>query len=196
MLIKKMCVVIFILLMASFTFSQSEKQMTPEQQKAMEAYAKMGALNENHEFLKKFVGEWNVTSKAWMMPGQEPVLSESKSKAELILGGRFLMWRYQGTMFGQPFEGMQILSYDNMKKKYVTIWIDNTSTAFYMLEGTREGNVINDSGLWVDPVTGGDEKVRSVTSVIGPDEFTFELIMVGKDGKEFKSMENRYKRIK
>lgn len=196
MLRKQMFVLIFILVMANFTFSQSEKQMTPEQQKAVAAYAKIGALNENHEFLKYFVGEWNVNSKAWLEPGKEPILSESKTKAELILGGRFLMWRFQFNMYGQLYEGMQIVGYDNMKKKYVTFWIDNTSTAFFMLEGTREGNVLNDSGLWFDPATGGNEKVRDVITIIGPDEYRFELIMVGKDGKEFKSSENHFKRIK
>lgn len=195
MLIKTIFFWAIVLIISHFGFSQNEKQMTPEQQKAMEAYAKMGALNENHEFLKKFVGEWNVTSKA-QMQGQEPEISESKATAELILGGRFLMSNYQGTMAGQPFEGMQVVGYDNLKKKYVTFWIDNMSTAFYMMEGIREENVIRDTGFWPDPVTGSNEKVRDLITVISPEEFTFELFMVGKDGKEFKSLENHYKKIK
>jgi hypothetical protein len=191
-----LCFLIFILLSASFGFSQSEPLMTPEQQKAMEAYARVGALNENHEFLKQLVGEWNVTSRGWMAPGPAPMVTESKAKAELILGGRFLMWRIQGTVFGQLFESVQIVGYDNQQKKYVTFWIDTTSTAFYMMEGTRQGNVMSDSGVWPDPVTGGREKVRDVLTVVGPDEFTFELFMVGADGKEFKSIENRCLRNK
>jgi hypothetical protein len=186
-----LCFLIFILLSANVGFSQSESRMTPEQQKTMEAYARVGALNENHEFLKQLVGEWNVTSRGWMAPGQAPLVTESKAKAELILGGRFLMWRIQGTMFGQLFESVQIVGYDNRQKKYVTFWIDSTSTAFYMMEGTRQGNVMSDTGLWPDPVIGGREKVRDVLTVVGPDEFTFELFMVGADGKEFKSIENR-----
>ncbi|MCU0285595.1 MAG: DUF1579 domain-containing protein [Acidobacteria bacterium] len=196
MLTKKVCFVFLVLIMVGTCFSQGEKQMTPEQQKAMEAYAKMGALNENHEFLKKFVGEWNATSKAWMMPGQEPVSSEGKAEAELILNGRFLKWRFHGTMFGEPFEGMQVVGYDNLKQKYVTLWIDSSSTAFFLLEGTRQGNTITDSGIWPDPATGKDEKVKSVMTVVGPDELNYELFMVGNDGKEFKSMEIRYLRKK
>jgi hypothetical protein len=191
-----LCLLIFILVSVSFGFSQSEPRMTPEQQKAMEAYARVGALNENHEFLKQLVGEWNVNSRGWMAPGQAPVVTESKAKAELILGGRFLMWRIQGNMFDQLFESVQIVGYDNQQKKYVTFWIDSTSTAFYMLEGTRQGNVMSDTGIWPDPVTGGREKVRDVLTVVGPDEFTFELFMVGADGKEFKTIENRCLRNK
>lgn len=184
------CFTIFILVIVSVGFSQSENQMTPEQRKAMEAYAQVGALNENHEFLKQFVGEWNVTSKGWMTPGQAPLVTECKGKAELILGGRFLMWRIQGTMFGQLFESVQIVGYDNLQKKYVTFWVDSTSTAFYMMEGTRQGNVMSDSAIWPDPVTGGQQKVRDVLTLVSPNEFTFELFMVGADGKEFKSVEN------
>ena len=38
---------------------------------------KMMATNKNHAHLGKFVGEWNVTSKGWMMPGQEPQTSQN-----------------------------------------------------------------------------------------------------------------------
>jgi hypothetical protein len=187
---------IFILFIASFSFSQNENQMTPEQQKKMDAYIRMGTINENHEFLKQFVGEWNVTSRGWMMPGQDPIVTECKAKAELIMDGRFLVWRIQGNMFGQLFESLQIVGYDNLQKKYITFWIDSTSTAFYMMDGARQGNVIRNIGLWPDPVTGGQEKARDVLTVVGPDEFTYELFMVGADGKEFKSVENRCTRNK
>jgi hypothetical protein len=38
---------------------------------------------------------------------------------------------------------------------------------------------------------GGTSKVRAVTRWVGPDEFVYEMYMVGADGKEFKNMENR-----
>ena len=194
MVAKKICVLAFIFVIVNTGFSQNEKSMSPEQRQAMEDYARISALNENHEFLKKFEGEWKVSSKAWMMPGQDPIITGDNVKGEMILGGRFLMWRYQGTVFGQVYEYLQIIGYDNFQKKYVTFWIDNTSTAFYMLEGTREGNVITDTGLWPDPVTGRLGKVRNVIKFIGPDEFIDELFMTTKDGKEFKSLENHFTR--
>ncbi len=42
------------------------------------------------------------------------------------------------TMMGQPFEAIQIMGYDNMLKKFQTFWIDNTSTAFFLLYGTYD----------------------------------------------------------
>ena len=169
-----------------------------DQQKMMEAYMKTGALNENHAFFKSFAGKWDVTTKAWMQPGAEPSLSQSTARAELILGGRFLRIEITGTMFGQPFEGLQILGYDNMKKKYNTFWIDSTSTAFFTTEGTRDekSKVITETAEWADPMTGGTMKVKTKTTLIGEDEYVFEMFMVNPDGTEFKSLENRAKRKK
>jgi hypothetical protein len=184
-----------ILFIASAAGAQQPQQ---DQQKAMEAYMKMMATNENHAYLKSFVGEWSVSTKAWMQPGAPSESSEGSSKGEMILGGRFLRMEFKGTMFGQPFEGLQIIGYDNMKKKYITFWIDNTSTAFFLTEGTREaaGKVTVETGLWPDPMTGGTMKVRGVTKLVGPDEFNYEMYMIGPDGKEFKSMEYRAARKK
>ena len=170
---------------------------TPDQQKAMEAYMKLTAPNENHAFLKNFVGEWNVSTTAWMQPGAPPATSSSTSKAELVLGGRYVMIKYEGLMFGQPFEGIQIVGYDNQQQKYVSFWIDNMSTAFYLTTGTREAttNTMDDTGVWPDPM-GGSSKVHAVTKLVSPDEYTYELYMVGADGTEFKSLENRATRNK
>ena len=169
------------------TVPQSEQ----DQQKAMEAYMKMAATNENHAHLGQFAGEWNVTTTAWMEPGAPPQKSQGTSHAEMILGGRFLKMNFKGTMLGQPFEGIQIAGYDNMKKKFVTFWIDSTSTAFFLTEGTLDAaaKTTTETGDWPDPVTGKTMGVKSVTKLVGPDEYTYEMFMIGPDGKEFKSME-------
>jgi len=191
-------VLLFVLVAFMPCVSAIAQETKTDQQKAMDAYMKAMAPNENHAFLKSFAGQWDVTSTAWMQPGAPPSMSTSTGTAEVILGGRYLMMKYQGVMFGQPFEGIQIMGYDNTQKKYNTFWIDNTSTSFYLTTGTRDaaGNTFNDTGLWPDPMTGGTSKVRAVTKIISPDEFTYELFMVGSDGKEFKSLENRAVRKK
>jgi hypothetical protein len=178
-----------------FGIAQEPQQ---DQQAMMEAYMKLMAPNEHHAYFKNFVGEWDVTSTAWMMPGAEPVVSKSTSKAELILGGRFLKMVFKGTMFGQPFEGIQIVGFDTVQKKYISFWIDNSSTGFYFLSGPpgESEKVRVETGEWPDPMTGEKMKVRDVTKLISKDEFIYELYMTAADGSEFKSLENRAKRKK
>ena len=175
--------------------AQEAQQMDPEM---MAAYMKLNAPNENHAFLKNFVGEWEVTAKGWMQPGAEPISSKGSAKAEMICGGRFLKVDFKGTMFGEPFEGIQIMGYDNYQKKNISFWIDSSSTAFYLTEGSRdEGKKrIVETGVWQDPMGGVDMNVRNTTTLVSKDEYTFEMIMILPDGTEFKSMEYRAKRKK
>jgi len=52
-----------------------------------------------------------------------------------------------------------------------------------------------DTGKWADPM-GGTTDVRSVTRIVSPDEYVYEMFMGMLDGKEFKSRENRCVRKK
>lgn len=187
----------FILTLAimSAGVAQEAQQMDPEM---MEAYMKLNAPNENHAFLKNFVGEWEVTAKGWMQPGAEPISSKGSIKAEMIIGGRFLKMDFRGTMFEQPFEGILIMGYDNYQKKNISFWIDTSSTAFYLTEGSREEGTkkIVETGVWQDPMGGEDMNVRNTTILVSQDEYRFEMVMILPDGTEFKSMEYQAKRKK
>ncbi|HEX2694489.1 MAG TPA: DUF1579 domain-containing protein [Acidobacteriota bacterium] len=171
-------------------------QSQADKDKAMEAYMKAGAVTANHEFFKSYVGAWDVETTMWTLPGKPPTKSKNTFDASLILGGRFIKMTFQGTMMGMPFEGLQIIGFDNIQGKYITLWIDNTSTSFFQTSGTRDGNTISETGEWLDPVTGVTSKVRALTKWIGPDEVVYETYMVLPDGKEFKNMENHCLRKK
>jgi hypothetical protein len=173
-----------------------EKQPDTEQQKAMELFMKAGAVTENHEFLKKYAGFWDCQVKGWMAPGQPPTISRGTFQGEMRLDGRFLFMDFKGEMFGQPFNGLQIVGFDNMQQKYVSLWIDNTSTMMFMTMGTRQDNVISESGLWPDPVSGSELPMKARTTWVGADEYLYEQFMVQPDQSEFKSMEMSCKRRK
>jgi hypothetical protein len=168
----------------------SAQTTTPDQQKAMDAYMKAAAVTANHQALKYFVGRWDASVTMWTTPGAPPSTSKGVLNAALILGGRFVQMAFKGTMMGRPFEGLQVTGYDNMQKTYTTFWIDDSSTAFYILTGPYDAaaKAYNQKGNWADPM-GGTTPVRTVTRIVGPDEFVFENYMVLPDGKEFKSME-------
>jgi hypothetical protein len=174
-------------------------QSSPQDmQKAMDAYMKAGAVTADHEFLKRYVGNWDAKTTMWTFPGQPPTTSQNAYESSFILGGRYLLMKFKGMMMGQPFEGLQIIGYDNLAKKYATFWIDNTSTSFFLTTGTLDPakKVLTESGQWADPMTGGTSKVKMTTRYVGPDEFIYEQFMFMPDGKEFKSMENHCTRKK
>ena len=61
---------------------------------------------------------------------------------------------FKGEMFGQPFEGLQLIGFDNMQQKYVTLWIDNSSTFFFMTTGTRQEMSSANPASGPTPLTG------------------------------------------
>jgi hypothetical protein len=144
------------------------------------------------------IGQWDVATTMWTFPGEPPTKSNNAYDSSLILGGRFLQMTFKGTMMGMPFEGLQIVGYDNLGGRYVTLWIDSTATSFFQTTGTRDAaaNTISETGEWPDALTGRTSKVHAVTKWIGPDAFVYQMYMVMPDGTEFMSMENRCTRRK
>lgn len=197
---RKLLLVAFVVLCtASFSaVAVPAEEPQADQQKMMQEYMKLMSPGPPHDYFKGMVGKWDVVTTAWMTPGAEPAVSKGTSESTLIMGGRFLMSNFTGTMFGQPFEGIQIDGYDNFKKKYVMLWVDNSNTGFYFLEGTRDTTtgVLTETGEWPDPMTGGSVGVRTTSMRMSPDEYVFEMYMTPPGGKEFKSMENKMTRMK
>jgi hypothetical protein len=171
--------------------SAQEKAMTPEMKQMMESMQKYGMPGKEHEYLKKYAGDWNVEMKSWEKPGAEPMVSKGTMKGEVIFDGRYLLLHFDSTMMGMPFKGLQLMGYDLFQKKYVTVWVDNMSTAFAPTTGTTDaaGKVFTETGVWPDPSTGGTSKVKVVTTWLAGGKYTFEMFMPMPDGKEVKWME-------
>jgi hypothetical protein len=168
----------------------AKKQMEAEMQK----YAELAAPGEHHKHIAMFSGTWTSKNKMWPAPGAAPVESEGKAVNYMILGGRFLVQSYIGTMMDQPFEGMGIDGYDNVAGKHTSIWIDNFGTMILPFEGTcsKEDKSTTMQAEYKDPMTGKMTKMRTVSRFVSPTECVFEMYSTGPDGKEFKNMEITY----
>ncbi len=163
-------------------------------QKAMMDYMAPGKM---HELLAKCTGEWKTSIKIWMQPGAEPVVSEGTSSGEMILGGRYLQTKHSAVFMGMPMQGIGIDAYDNGKKIFITIWMDNFGTGIMNLEGKYDesSNSVTYTGKMFEPVSGKDIKVREVVKYIKDGHQTMEMYQE-TDGKEFKSMEIEMKKVK
>ncbi|MCP5103918.1 MAG: DUF1579 domain-containing protein [bacterium] len=170
--------------------AQEQSKEEAEMMKKWQAYATPGAA---HKYLEGFKGKWDVATKQWMKPGAPPNTGKGEMKAKMIMGGRYLKYSIKGPFMGMPFEGLNITAYDNLKKKFITMWIDNMGTGIYMTEGTldKTGKIRTETGLWDDLSTGGKTKVKTVYKFVDKDKIFFE--MYGSGGmhgdKEFKTME-------
>lgn len=166
--------------------------MQEEMMKKWTAYATPGA---DHQALAPLVGSFAHTIKLWMDPNAQPEISTGSTEAQWILGGRFVESRVTGTSMGQPFEGRGLIGYDNQKKQYTSVWLDNMATGMMAMEGRYDAGtkVLSESGSASCPME-GTKSFRGVTKIIDDNNHTYEMYTNGPDGKEFKMMEMTYVR--
>jgi hypothetical protein len=167
--------------------SQSEAEM-----KAWMDYMTPGEV---HKMLAKTSGKWKTEITMWMQPGAEPTKTTGAYTAEMILGGRYLQEKHTGDMMGMPFEGVALTSYDNAKKTYSVVWVDNMGTGMMFMEGKwDEKKGLELKGKTTDPMTGKDMNVRQVMKFIDDNNSVMEMYMT-HEGKEFKTMEVKSSRM-
>ena len=179
--------------------SQSKENNATDQNQdsEMEKWKEYAAPNENHKVLDAFAGNWDYTVKWWSSPNSEPEISKGTSEVKWIMGGRFLEQTAQGTSMGQPFEGMGITGYDNAKKEYVSMWIDNMGTGLMTSSGKYEPSTktFEEKGTFTQPEM-DETTFRGVTKIINDDKFVYEMYTKDKDWKEYKALEIIYTRKK
>jgi hypothetical protein len=104
----------------------------------MEAWRTLSRPGEQHKYLEHFVGDWDVTMKVYMAgPGSGAMESKGTASVKWVLGGRYLLEEYQGSMMGMPYDGMGMTGYDKGKNLYVTTWASTVDTQLLVLSGSR-----------------------------------------------------------
>ena len=170
-----------------------EKQMDP--QAMMEAYAKLATPGEQHKQLASLAGSWTTKTKEWMEPGKPPTESAGSVEMKTVLDGRFLQQEFTGEMMGHPYSGMGISGYDNLRKRYVSTWIDTMGTGVFVMEGTAgaDGKTITLKGQHAE-LGGGHMSHRAVWKIVDSNTQIFDMYGTHDGGKEMKMMEITYTR--
>ena len=194
---KKLFALLFVLgvmIVSTNLFAQEEGAgMDPAMMKAWEEAMTPGPM---HEMLANRVGKWTAEVKMWMDPSQPPTTSQATTVCEAMLGGRYFKSIHSGDMMGMPFEGYEISGYDNVKKEFFNIWMDNMGTGIMVNTGTYDEatKTLTLTGQMTEPM-GTEMSVREVIKVIDNDHSTFEMY-VDMGGQEVKNMEISYTRVK
>jgi hypothetical protein len=172
------------------------KALSPEEM--MKKMTELGTPGHAHQRLDALIGKFKVTMHSWDAPDAKEQISEATSSGEWILGGRFVQEKFDGSMMGQPFNGIGLTGYDNSTSKYQSFWIDSMGTAMMPASsGTIDatGTVITSSRTYVDCMSGATTTTREVMTIQDKDHHTFEWFQPGPDGKEFRMMKIDYVRI-
>ena len=120
-----------------------------------------------HKWLADANGTWTGEVNMWMSPDAPPTKSTTTSTNKMIMGGRYQQSSHQGNMMGQPFEGQSTVGYDNIKKVFVSTWIDNAGTGIMVLSGPWDAATksMTLTGKMVNP-SAGDGREQNIREVV------------------------------
>ena len=165
--------------------AKDKKPTEAEMQAMMETYKKLAMPGEPHKQLAALAGSWTTQAKSMDVPNKPPMESAGTAEMKMLLDGRFLQQEFTGEMMGQPFSGIGIDGYDNLRKKYVTTWIDTMGTGIFSMEGTAsaDGKTITLKGQHAE-AGGGHMTHRAVWKILDHNTHTF--VMYGAHAGEKK----------
>ena len=174
---------------------EKNSEMQMNMQAMMEMYQKLATPGEPHKLFATLAGSWTTHMKEWMEPGKPPMESTGTAEMKMLLNGRYLYQEVTGQMMGQPYSGVAIDAYDNLRKKYVTAWMDTMGTGIFMMEGTAssDGRTITLTGQHEAP-GGGHMSHRAIWKIVDANTHTFDMYGTHPGGKEMKMMELTYTR--
>jgi hypothetical protein len=169
--------------------AQPKKEALPSEQEAL--LTKLATPGEHHQRLNALAGKWQLAVRWRAAP--DAAWAESKGVAEYkwILGDRFLLEEFKYDMGGRPLAWLGIYGYDNFRKHYTAVWVDNMGTNTEFAEGRYDParRAFSYAGEQDDPATGGKRKFRWLITVEGKDKVRFDSYDHDPAGKEFKNTE-------
>ena len=156
----------------------------------------------NHQLLGELAGKWNYILKISRGPDKPPIETKGIVNRQPIMAGRYYLADFNvemlpgasGELERANFQGKEIEGYDNIKQRFVSVWIDNASTSVTVFEGTydapsRTFTYIAETA----PQPGKRTKVREQIKLIDSDHYTLEWFEEHA-GREIKTIEIAYSR--
>jgi hypothetical protein len=160
---------VFVLALSNYAAAQEMPEM-PKPQK-------------EHEFLQKFVGDWESVGKGTMGEGQ-PEMECNGTASNRMLGGFWMVSNGKGDAMGSPMETMMQLGFDTEKGKYVGTWIDSVFNHMWKYEGTVEGDKLILNAEGPDMMNPGRMAMyRDEFDFKSPDHYVLTSSAQGEDGK-------------
>jgi hypothetical protein len=135
-----------------------------------------------HDWLKKFVGNWETHTEMIMGPGQPPIKTQGTESVTMI-GELWMTSQMTGECFGTPMTGIMTVGYDPKKQKYVGTWICTMCDFLTVYEGTRTDNtltLLTEGPNPADPTK--KVKMKDVCELKGPDERVLKSYLQTDDG--------------
>ena len=149
---------------------------------AMAKAKKWTAPGKYHREMAYFIGHWDVETRI-VMPGMKMPPTKGTADYKWLIPGRWISSEVKGMMMGALVTSYTIHGFDNVKKKWVTTWVNSMDTAMNRVEGVivdPTGKVTAQYGTLDEYLTGEHDKpIKVVTRRLTDDKFEMEIWDLG-----------------
>ncbi len=149
-----------------------------------------------HHQLALMAGRWSGVTRTWFEPGELSDESPSQGTMRLVMGGRFLLWEYHGSLDGEPIQGLALIGYDVTASRFEMAWADtwHMGSAVMFCQGPTRGERPEVLGFYPDPGGGPDWGWRTEFVLESPDRLTITATNISPEGQEARAIETVYTR--
>lgn len=151
-----------------------------------------------HHLLAQYTGDFKMEITMSMGEGKEPSVVTVNSEHVMLLGGRFLEMKQQGSMMGMDYQSIMTMGFNNIDKKIALTTITNMGTGTLSLFGEwdEKSKSAIVFGQLTNPVTQNNIKVRQIVTFIDNDTIRIESFDKEGDKPEKKTVEYKWIRNK
>ncbi len=138
-----------------------------------------------HQWLERFVGEWESEAEVRMAP-DEPPMRYTATETGRMVGGFWAVTESKGEAMDTPFTSILTLGYDPGKGRYIATWVDSMTSHLWQYEGEirADGNALTLTTEGPCPLSPtGMSKFREVIEFKSPDHKVFTSSRLGEDGE-------------
>ncbi|TKT94337.1 DUF1579 domain-containing protein [Dyadobacter frigoris] len=150
-----------------------------------------------HQTLQTLIGNWEGMTKTWFEPNILADESAMKGTIRSILGGRFVMHEYKGSLSGNLLEGMAVYGFDIQNNTFQSSWIDSfhMGTGIMLSTGNPAKNGFSVLGSYSGPDIPEPWGWRTVVELIDHDNLVITAYNISPEGQEDKATETIYWRV-
>ena len=150
-----------------------------------------------HCLLSALVGSWAGATRTWFTPGEFADESEATGTVRVILGGRFVVHEYRGSLVGEVMEGHAPVGFHIARNRFICAWVDSVHNGTSVMLSEGEPGVTDAiSVLGSYDVAGGPPwSWRTTMSQPLADELVISHFNIPPGGDEYLGVETQYQRV-